>query len=156
MKTEKYVIEELLVPSGEHIQDWVSQNGMSVKEFCLRMGMSRMSYNRIVNGKQAITAETAYKLSRVTGIDAYYWLGLDAEYQMDRVRLAEQRKAESEKALCLKWVLSQPIEELVCKGLLPSDIGRRTPYDQESLLLKFYRVSSRDAYRKLVRLKSAV
>lgn len=148
----KHIVEELLIPAGEHVQDWVVENKMSVSEFCTRMGMSRMSYNRIVNGKQAITAETASKLSRVTGIDAYYWLGLDGEYQMDKVRLAEQKRAESERTVCLNWVNSQPIAELVKKGLLPQDMRRKSPFDQETLLLCCYRVSSRRAYEKLLRL----
>ena len=42
--------------------------------------------NEIVNGKKAITADTALELEKVLGIDAQYWTNLESRYRMTLTR----------------------------------------------------------------------
>ncbi len=42
--------------------------------------------NEIVHGKRAITADTALRLSRFFGNTAEFWLGLQADYDLDLAR----------------------------------------------------------------------
>ena len=42
--------------------------------------------NEIVHGKRAITADTALRLSRFFGNTAEFWLGLQADYDLDVAR----------------------------------------------------------------------
>jgi addiction module HigA family antidote len=39
--------------------------------------------NEIVHGKRAVTADTALRLSRFFGTTAEFWLGLQADYDLD-------------------------------------------------------------------------
>ena len=54
----------------------------------IRVPMNRVS--AIVNGKRAITADTALRLARYFGTSAQYWLNLQAAYDL---HLAEQESA---------------------------------------------------------------
>ena len=42
--------------------------------------------NEIVHGKRAVTADTALRLSRFFGTTAEFWLGLQADYDLDVAR----------------------------------------------------------------------
>jgi len=52
--------------------------------------------NQIVHGKRAITADTALRLSRFFGNSAEFWLGLQAEYELDVARDASAATIEQE------------------------------------------------------------
>jgi len=39
--------------------------------------------NQIVNGKRRITADTALRLARYFGTSAQFWMGLQADYDLD-------------------------------------------------------------------------
>jgi addiction module HigA family antidote len=42
--------------------------------------------NEIIHGKRAVTADTALRLSRFFGTTAEFWLGLQADYDLDVAR----------------------------------------------------------------------
>lgn len=52
--------------------------------------------NEIIHGKRAISADTALRLSRFFGTTAEFWLGLQADYELDMAReaLGERIAAE--------------------------------------------------------------
>jgi addiction module HigA family antidote len=52
--------------------------------------------NQIVHGKRAITADTALRLSRFFGNSAEFWLGLQADYELDVARDASAATIEQE------------------------------------------------------------
>lgn len=56
--------------------------------FADAMGMSRASISRILSGKAAITPESALRLEVVLNEPAEYWLGLQASYDMAKLRQA--------------------------------------------------------------------
>jgi addiction module HigA family antidote len=70
--------EEFLVPLG------ISQYRLA-KE--IRVPEPRIS--AICNGKRAITADTAVRLSRFFGTSAGFWLGLQADYDTEEIEKAE-------------------------------------------------------------------
>ena len=47
------------------------------------LGVSPRRINDIVHGKRSITADTALRLSRYFGTSAEFWLGLQADYDLD-------------------------------------------------------------------------
>jgi addiction module HigA family antidote len=47
------------------------------------LGVSPRRINEIVHGKRSITADTALRLSRYFGTSAEFWLGLQADYDLD-------------------------------------------------------------------------
>ena len=42
--------------------------------------------NEIVHGQRAITADTALRLAHVLGTSAQFWLGLQADYDLEQAR----------------------------------------------------------------------
>ena len=66
------LLEEFLVPLG------ISQNALA-----RAAGVSPRRINEIVLGKRVITADTAVRLSVVLGTTERFWLGLQADYDLE-------------------------------------------------------------------------
>lgn len=52
-------------------------------------GRPVQAINEIINGKKAITAETALQLEQVLKTPAHVWLSLQAQYDLTKARLAQ-------------------------------------------------------------------
>lgn len=63
--------EEFLVPLG------ITQSA-----FALQLGVSFPRLNEVINGKRAVTPDTALRLARVTGMSADFWLGLQQDWDL--------------------------------------------------------------------------
>jgi antitoxin HigA-1 len=68
---------------GELLRDELEEVGVSLNELAraLRVPMNRIS--AIVNGKRAITADSAMRLARYFGTSAQYWLNLQSAYDLE-------------------------------------------------------------------------
>ncbi len=69
------LLEEFLNPLN------ISQNALA-----RAIGVPPRRINEIVLGKRAITADTALRLSRAFGTSEQFWLGLQADYDLEQVR----------------------------------------------------------------------
>lgn len=134
-----------LIPPGEHIRDWLEDFGMSITEFYKRMGISRATYYRILDGTQPITAEFARRLELVTGASAEYWNNLESNYRHELALIEVEKEAQDKK----DWINKHPIADLTRRGILPKDFRKRNLGEQLSLLCAFYNVSSIDSYAKI-------
>jgi len=72
-------------------EEFMDSLGISQNRLGKDLGVSPRRINEIVNGKRAVTADTALRLSRYFGVSARFWLGLQTDYDLD---VAEDRKAE--------------------------------------------------------------
>lgn len=66
------LLEEFLKPMD------ISQNSLA-----LNIGVPARRINEIVLGKRGVTADTALRLARFFGTSAEFWLGLQAQYDLD-------------------------------------------------------------------------
>lgn len=68
---------------GELLRDELNEIGVSLNELAraLRVPMNRIS--AIVNGKRAITVDTAMRLARYFGTSPQYWLNLQNAYDLE-------------------------------------------------------------------------
>ena len=68
---------------GELLRDELDEIGVSLNELgrALRVPMNRVS--AIVNGKRAITVDTAMRLARYFGTSPQYWLNLQVAYDLE-------------------------------------------------------------------------
>ena len=73
--------EEFLVPLE------LSANRLAIE---LRVPVTRIS--EIVNGRRAISADTALRLERYFGMSAEFWLGLQKDFDLQIARQAEGKK----------------------------------------------------------------
>ena len=69
------LLEEFLVPMN------LSQNALA-----RAIGVPPRRINEIVLGKRAITADTALRLARTFGTSEGFWLGLQADYDLEEAR----------------------------------------------------------------------
>lgn len=91
MDTKKTYAPDELVPfvaihPGEMLRDELEARGMSQRKFAALIGCSYSFLNEIVKGKRTITTETALKIEAATGIKAYIWIDLQADYNMQMAR----------------------------------------------------------------------
>lgn len=75
-----------LIHPGEIIKDEIMARGMTQKELAQQMGVSYTVFNEILNGKRPVTTEYALLLEAALGTDATIWIGLQSEYNMQRVK----------------------------------------------------------------------
>ena len=64
--------------------------GWTVAECARRLGLSRATLSRVLNGKQAITPAIALALERIGWSDAETWLRLQTAYDLARERRRQQ------------------------------------------------------------------
>jgi HTH-type transcriptional regulator/antitoxin HigA len=86
-KTDAY--PDVAIPPGEYLE----ARGISQKELARRMRRPLNAINEIINGKKAITAETALQLEAVMPeIPARFWLNLETDYQLTRALINKRTK----------------------------------------------------------------
>ena len=82
-KTDTY--PDVAIPPGEYLAEEIEARGFSQKELARRMGRPPNAINEIINGKKAITAETALQLEAVMPeLPARFWLNLETDYQLTK------------------------------------------------------------------------
>lgn len=69
------LLEEFLFPMG------ISQNRIA-----RNIGVPPRRINEIVHGKRAVTADTALRLARYFGTSEEFWMGLQADYELEEAR----------------------------------------------------------------------
>ena len=79
------VSSELIHP-GEMIKDEIIARGLTQKELAQQMGVSYTVFNEFLNGKRPVTIEYALLLEAALGTSANIWIGLQADYDMQKVR----------------------------------------------------------------------
>lgn len=97
------------VSPGEILLEALQDRGMSQSELARRMARPVKTINEIINGKAAITSETAIQLERALGISARFWTGVEASYRDSLARHEAQRELEANAT----WIDDFPIADLV-------------------------------------------
>ncbi len=70
-------------PGEVLMEEFLKPLGLSQNRLALDIGVSPRRINEIVLGKRRITAETALRLARYFGTTPQFWLGLQADYDLD-------------------------------------------------------------------------
>jgi addiction module HigA family antidote len=60
----------------------MDQLGISINKLSRDLSVPPNRISEIVNGKRAITADTALRLQRYFGVEAQFWLNLQTEYDL--------------------------------------------------------------------------
>ncbi len=78
------LFEEFLVPMG------ISQNRVARD-----IGVPPRRINEIVHGKRAVTADTAVRLAKYFVVSEQFWMGLQADYDLEEARRGIGRKLDA-------------------------------------------------------------
>lgn len=81
---------------GEILADELAELGLSPTELSRQIRVPANRISQIVNGKRAITGDTALRMAHWFGTSPQFWMNLQALYD---VRLAEQEAGAEIKAL---------------------------------------------------------
>jgi antitoxin HigA-1 len=63
-------------------EDYLAPLGISVNKLALRLGVPATRMGEIVNGRRAITPDTALRLARFFDTTPRLWLNMQAEYEL--------------------------------------------------------------------------
>ena len=65
---------------GEVLREWLGD--MEVTEAAQRLGVSRVTLSRILNGASGISADMALRLEAALGTSPEMWMGLQSEFDL--------------------------------------------------------------------------
>lgn len=122
-------------PPGETLEELLEERGMSQAELAERTGRPKKTINEIIQGKTAITPETALQLERVLGTPARFWLTREQQY---REFLARQND-DHQLGQHVGWLNGVPWREMVKRGWIePCE----SLIDQLREVLRFFGIAS--------------
>jgi len=70
-------------PGEMLLEEFLKPMNLSQNRLALNVGVHPRRINEIVLGKRSITADTALRLARYFGTSPQFWLGLQADYDLD-------------------------------------------------------------------------
>lgn len=89
---------DLLIHPGELLAEELGVRGLTQRELATVMERPVQAINEIVNGKKAITAETAVQLEDALGIPAHLWLNMQSTFDLRRARQTRQPRSSSSRS----------------------------------------------------------
>lgn len=130
----------MISPPGETLLETMQTYGIKQPELSERMGRPLKTINEIINGKTAITPETALQLERVLGIPSDFWLTREQNYRLELAAISDSEKLlEAE-----EWVKNFPVEQMMRHGWIEET---RDDLALINNLLTFFSVADTDAFR---------
>lgn len=140
-KSKEYLLP-VAVHVGELLREWLDEHKMSGKEFAIRTGKPEKTISNILNGKSAVTKETAIAFEIVTGIPAEYILRFQAKYDEAVARLEQINPM---KRLWDEWGSLFPYADMAkCGWVKPT----RKPIEKMDNILRFFKVTQEYAFDK--------
>jgi antitoxin HigA-1 len=86
----------IAIHPGEHLAEELRELHMSAAALARQLEVPTNRVTGILNGRRAITGDTALRLAHFFGTTAEFWLNLQSIYEL---RLAEQKTGKSIKSL---------------------------------------------------------
>ena len=81
---------------GEHLAEELTELNMSAAALARKLNVPTNRITAILNGRRAVTGDTALRLAHFFGVSAEFWLNLQKLYEL---RLAEQKAGKTIEAL---------------------------------------------------------
>src|ERR1700738_2480840 len=81
---------------GEHLAEELKELGMSAAELARQLDVPTNRVTEILNGRRAITGDTALRLAHFFGTTAEFWLNLQSLYEL---RVARKKAGKSIRGL---------------------------------------------------------
>src|SRR5216684_2940932 len=85
-----------VIHPGEHLAEELRELNMSAAELARQLEVPTNRVTEILNGRRAITGDTALRLAHFFGTTPEFWLNLQSLYE---IRLAQRKAGKSIKGL---------------------------------------------------------
>ena len=79
-------------PGEVLLEEFLKPLDISQNKLARAMGVPPRRINEIVHGKRVVTADTAIRLARALGTSEQFWMGLQADYDLEEARKAAQNE----------------------------------------------------------------
>jgi len=86
------------------LEQFLKPLAMSQNKLALEISVPPRRINEIVKGRRRVTADTAMRLARFFRMTPEYWMGLQADYDLDVARDELEERIESEVRPCASRV----------------------------------------------------
>ena len=70
-------------PGEVLLEEFLKPLSLSQNRLAIEIGVDARRINEIVQGTRSVTADTALRLARYFGVSPQFWLGLQADYDLD-------------------------------------------------------------------------
>ncbi len=128
---------------GDTLQEVLDERGISQANLAERTGRPKKTINEIVQGKAAITPETALQLERVLGIEAAFWNNLERNYRENLARIEEQERLLSH----VDWLDRVPYKAMIKKDWIKKCSDK---VEQLREVLNFFGVASPNRWEEVI------
>jgi HTH-type transcriptional regulator / antitoxin HigA len=128
-------IPDVAIPPGDTIREMLAAKSMTQTALAERMKRPLNKINEILQGKRAITEDTALELELVLGLPASFWSELERNFQIAQQRLRAESRLEAE----VETLRQFPMREMVRFDWIKRAASRP---EQARLLLSFFGIAS--------------
>jgi HTH-type transcriptional regulator / antitoxin HigA len=128
-------------PPGDTLRDVLEERSMSQAELAERTGRPQKTISEIINGKAAITSDTALQLEHVLSIPAQFWTQREQNYQDFLARQRRRDRLEKQK----EWADKFPYKDMAKLGWVE---GTKDKIQQCLNLLNFFAIASPEQLEK--------
>lgn len=125
---------------GETVADLLEERGWSQADFATRTGFTKKHVHLLLQGKAAISEDTALRLERVLGSSARFWMSLETQYREQLLR----REAIASLANDAAWLKELPLKDMVTFGWVEKAASKA---QQVYACLRYFGVASVAAWR---------
>src|SRR3984885_6184357 len=94
--TRRNIMALTAIHPGEHLAEELKELDMSAAELARQLDVPTNRVTEILNGRRALTGDTALRLAHFFGTTAEFWLNLQTLYEL---RLAQKKAGKSIKGL---------------------------------------------------------
>lgn len=122
-------------PPGETLREMLEERSMSQADLARRMGRPLKTINEIINGKAAITSDTAVELEVVLGVSADFWTARESRYR-NAVARSEQAARH---AAAAEWAARFPGRQMVKYNWISDE---KEPAARVKEMLSFFAVAT--------------
>ena len=81
-------------PGEVLMEEFLKPMSISQNRIAREIGVPPRRINEIVHGKRAITADTSIRLAKYFGTSEQFWMGLQADYDLEEARRGLGKKLE--------------------------------------------------------------
>jgi len=124
---------------GKTLEDVLEEKGMTQTDLATRSGRPKKTINEIINGKAAITIETAIQFEKVLGVPASFWNNRQCIYDAYVAERAEKDKLKTH----INWLKKFPVNDMINLKWIN---GYSDKVLQLNELLKYFGVNSPDEW----------
>ena len=139
--TNEYVPTDVSAP-GETLREILAERSISQTDLAGRMGRPQKTISEIMNGKAAITPETALELELVLSIPAEFWIARERDYRTYLAR-RDQEDCFTKDA---SWARKFPIKDMIEYEWVPQHADKGSLVKN---LLEFFGVASSQQWEQV-------